>query len=99
MSIWGLLEPLFVLLVLIVVLTQVVLPPILGKRFFWIFRKSEKRKRSGEAVLDDLKTNLEAKRIQTEKRKRSGEAAMDDLKTNLEAKKVEKKIQKLKEQL
>lgn len=64
MAIWRLLEPLLVLLVLIVVLTQVVLPPILGKPFFWIFRKSEKRKRTGEAAMDDLKTNLEAKKVE-----------------------------------
>lgn len=69
MAIWRLLEPLLVLLVLIVVLTQVVLPPILGKPFFWIFRKSEKRKRSGEAAMDDLKTNLEANGIEKEIKK------------------------------
>lgn len=64
MAIWRLLEPLLVLLVLIVVLTQVVLPPILGKPFFWIFRKSEKRKRTSETAMDDLKTNLEAKKVE-----------------------------------
>mgnify|MGYP001589726740 FL=1 len=63
MAIWKLLEPLFVLLVLIFILTQVVLPPVLGKPLFWIFRKSEKRKRKSEAEMDNLKTNLEAKKV------------------------------------
>ncbi len=64
MAIWKLLEPLFVLLVLIFILTQVVLPPVLGKPLFWIFRKSEKRKRKSEAEMDNLKTNLEAKKVE-----------------------------------
>lgn len=69
MAIWKLLEPLLLVLVLIFIFTQIVMAPILEKPFFWIFKKSEKKKRNSYAAMDELMTNLEVKKVEKEIKK------------------------------
>lgn len=69
MAIWRLLEPLLLLLILIFTFTQVVLPPFIGKPFFWIFRKAEKNLRDKETELLDARTVKDTRRIEREIKK------------------------------
>ncbi len=52
---WPILEPVLMLLAGLVIFTQIVLPPLIGKNFFWLFRKSEKRIHDKEAELATLR--------------------------------------------
>jgi len=60
---WRILSPLFLLAVIILLVTQVVLPPFIGKRFFWIFRESERNLRESEGILIEATTKKEADEI------------------------------------
>ena len=61
MMIWRIIEPLLVGIFAIFLFTQVVLPPFIGKPFFWIFKKSEKRLREKDEELSEVKTKLAIK--------------------------------------
>ena len=61
MMIWRIVEPLLVVIFAIFLFTQVVLPPFIGKPFFWIFKKSEKRLREKDEELSEVKTKLAIK--------------------------------------
>lgn len=51
------------------VLTQVILPPYIGKPFFWFFRKQEKKLREKQSVLMDAQTEKQSKSIEKEAEK------------------------------
>ena len=53
---WLFIEPALIIVVVLFVVTQMVIPPFIGKRFFWIFRKSEKRILAKEDDLAELRT-------------------------------------------
>lgn len=63
---WKILEPALVVLVAIIILTQLVIPPFIGKRFFWALRKSEKRLQKKEDEFVDLETEEEIVDLQKE---------------------------------
>lgn len=69
MAIWPIIEILFVLVIAILLLSQIVIPPFIGKPFFWIFRKAEKNLRGKETELLDAKTFRDARRIEREIKK------------------------------
>lgn len=56
MAIWPIIEILLVLAIAILLLSQIVIPPFIGKPFFWIFRKAEKNLRGKETELLDAMT-------------------------------------------
>lgn len=53
----------------LIVLTQVIIPPFIGKPFFWFFRKPEKTLRERQAMLMDARTEGESKSIEKETEK------------------------------
>lgn len=57
-------EPILLILICILIFTQVVLPPFIGKRYFWIFRKSEKKIIEKEETLADLSDEERAEDIE-----------------------------------
>jgi len=59
--IWRYIEPPLIVMLAIFLLTQVALPPLIGKPFFWIFRKSEKQLREKDKELAEVKTKLAIK--------------------------------------
>lgn len=59
--IWRYIEPLLLVMIAVFLFTQVVLPSFIGKPFFWIFRKSEKRLRKKEEELSEVRTRLAIK--------------------------------------
>jgi len=61
MMIWRIIEPLLVVIFAIFLFTQIVLPPFIGKSFFWIFKKSEKRLRQKDEELSEAKTKMAIK--------------------------------------
>jgi len=54
--IWRYIEPLLVVIVAIFLVSQAVIPPFVGKSYFWIFKKSEKRLREKDDELSEVKT-------------------------------------------
>ncbi len=73
MSLWVVFEPVVIVLTAVFILSQVVIPPFIGKKTFWIFRKSEKKLHKREDELDDLKTEEEIVDIQKEIQKKKAE--------------------------
>ena len=53
MFIWRILELALVASVALFIISQIILPPFINKRFFWIFRKKE-RKLNGFVVNADM---------------------------------------------
>lgn len=70
MSLWVILEPVVIILTAVFILSQIIIPPLIGKQTFWIFRKSEKRLHKKEEELSDLKTEEEIVDIQKEIQKK-----------------------------
>ena len=60
---WQILEPTLAIIVGLAIFTQVVLPPFINKRFFWLFRKSEKEIMSAEDELQDVTAEVRADEI------------------------------------
>lgn len=54
--IWRIIEPLVVAIAAIFLVSQVVIPPFVGKSYFWIFKRSEKRLRKKDDELSEVKT-------------------------------------------
>lgn len=59
--IWKYVEPLLIVMFAIFLFTQVALPPFIGKPFFWIFKRSEKRLRQKDEELSEARTKLAIK--------------------------------------
>jgi hypothetical protein len=70
---WQVMELCLAILVGLVILTQMVLPPFIGKRFFWFFRKSEKAILEAQGELEDARATVAAGEIrkQTERVKKT----------------------------
>lgn len=47
----------------LVIITQLILPPLLGKPFFWFFRKPEKDLRAKEVELMDLRAQKRVEKL------------------------------------
>lgn len=47
----------------LIVLTQVIIPPFIGKPFFWFFRKPEKDLRAKEVELMDLQARKRVEKL------------------------------------
>ena len=63
---WAFLETALIVLVAVIIITQIILPPIIGKRMFWNFRKLDK-KLSGKAdEVSDLITELSIRQKEEE---------------------------------
>jgi hypothetical protein len=60
---WQITEVCLAILVGLVILTQMVLPPFIGKRFFWFFRKSEKAILEAQSELEDAEATVAAGEI------------------------------------
>ena len=79
---WPILEPVLMLLAGLLIFTQIVLPPFIGKNFFWLLRKSEKRIQDKEAELATLRdeaTIVEInKKVKKEKDKINSEMLKKD---------------------
>ena len=58
---WAFLETCLVVLLAVVIITQVILPPIIGKRMFWNFRKLDKKLSNKADEVSDLITELSIK--------------------------------------
>ena len=61
MAIWRIVEPLLVILLAILLISQVILPPLIGKSFFWLFRKPARMLRNKEAEIADAKVLKEVR--------------------------------------
>ncbi len=66
MALWLILEPLLVILLAVLLFSQVVLPPLIGKPFFWLFRKPARMLRKEEAKIEDEKILKEVKEREKE---------------------------------
>ncbi len=69
MATWVILEQLLIVLLAVVLISQVVLPPLIGKPFFWIFRKPARMLREKETEIEDAKVLKEVKQRNKELRK------------------------------
>ena len=54
--------PLLLMMLALFLIWQVALPAFTGKPFFWIVRKSAKKRRQAECKLSDAEINLEARK-------------------------------------
>ncbi|MBI5306504.1 hypothetical protein HZB04_02885 [Candidatus Wolfebacteria bacterium] len=66
MAIWVIIEPLLVILLAILLISQVVLPPLIGKPFFWLFKKLARMLRSKETEITDATVLKEVKKKEKE---------------------------------
>lgn len=51
------------------VITQIIIPPFIGKPFFWSFRKTERALMEKQSTLMDAKTEREGKLVEKETEK------------------------------
>lgn len=55
------------------VITQMIIPPFIGKRFFWLFKKSEKQLMEKQSALMDAKTEKQAREVEKKAEKISNQ--------------------------
>lgn len=55
-----------VALFVLIIVTQIILPPLIGKRFFWFFKKTEKNLRGKQSELMDARTEKETRKVERE---------------------------------
>ena len=63
---WILVQACLMVLIAIFITTQIILPPFMGKRFFFSFRKSERKIKEGEDLLAKASDNLEYTALEKE---------------------------------
>lgn len=63
---WRLIELLFLVFLVIFLFSQVVIPPLLNKPFFWLFRKSERELAHKKEKVSELHTKIETQSVEQE---------------------------------
>jgi hypothetical protein len=59
---WPLLETVLVAIILVIIVTQIILPPFINKPFFWILRGPEKAVLEIKKQMEDATVELEAEK-------------------------------------
>lgn len=63
MFLWQVFEWCLMAVVFIIIITQITLPPLFGKPFFWAFRKSQRAVQKAEVERSDVENISQAQEI------------------------------------
>lgn len=66
---WAIIEPCLFILIALFIISQWILPPFIGKPFFWIFKHSTNRIDNEYDKIQDIKDEIEIQRIRDERQK------------------------------